>query len=119
LKVSLSSAEHQPSASLSMVSPPQASLLICSSGTEVSEIIITSRRQQQALQFEQLIFGLISLLAGLLIGAYSSNNLSKLRLSRISSIFLLVDFVFLLSSSRGLFSFFWRFFITLIHLSFP
>jgi len=51
--VSLSKAAHHPSLNRLMVSPPYWSRLINSSGTPVSEIIITSRRQQHALQFEQ------------------------------------------------------------------
>jgi hypothetical protein len=37
-----------------MVSPPHSSTAICSSGTPVSVIRNTSKRQQQAWQFEQV-----------------------------------------------------------------
>ena len=50
-----SSAAHQPSASLAIVIPPHLSISIKRLGTPVSLINNTSRRQQQASQFEQLI----------------------------------------------------------------
>ncbi len=53
-KFSRFSADHHPSSSRSMVSPPYASRRMCCSGTPVSVINRTSSLQQLALQFEHV-----------------------------------------------------------------
>jgi len=54
MKVSRSKAEHQPSSKRNIVSAPHSSIETWMSGTPVSLMSMTSRRQQQAWQFEQV-----------------------------------------------------------------
>ncbi|ALR15334.1 hypothetical protein M272_05135 [Vibrio natriegens NBRC 15636 = ATCC 14048 = DSM 759] len=72
--VSLSKAAHQPSSSLIMVSPPYWSREMNCSGTPVSEMIMTSRRQQHALQFEQDGASGEVFLIGIFMGNYNFVN---------------------------------------------
>lgn len=74
MKVSRSNAAHQPSLNRIMISPPYWSRAINSSGTPVSEMIITSRRQQHALQFEQDTFEEDGDLVGIIMNRYNLVN---------------------------------------------
>src|SRR5450830_1034272 len=65
--LSRSSAAHQPSSRRSMTSPPQSSISIKRSGTPVSVINMTSSRQQQAAQEEQLIAGGVRSVRGIVV----------------------------------------------------
>jgi hypothetical protein len=62
MKVSRFIAEHQPSSKRNIVSAPHLSREIWASGTPVSLRIMTSKRQQEAWQFEQLTATLDSFL---------------------------------------------------------